>query len=345
MLYLRTIKEKYIEIYNEFISQLYIYAKVIRILANGYLTILLITPLNLKEILTSVKETLIKTNPDYEIVIKRLQLYYNMNLVTFGIDRDRNLIIQFPIFMQPYTQQPLVLYQLEIIPVPIVDKNTKADSYTQLQIKKPYLALNTETYINTRQQELATCKRIGYEFFCEEFSIVRHKSRYSCECALYLDLGKDIIKQNCDFQFYYNKTDITPTVLNRGNEIGLADLPDDKHTICTINNDIPIKIPSHPSLPVSRSVLCNCSIEAENNFLLESLAVSHDANTDLVMYFTVNTAFTSYIDQFNFTEDLKIPILTNKTTSEHTLSIFLNNSGFDEPLFTAPQTLREYFTV
>ena len=71
-----------------------------------------------------------------------------MKLVTFGIDRKINLIIQFPIFVQPYTQQPLILYQLETVPVPNVDKNTKANSYTQLQIKKPNLALNTETYIN-----------------------------------------------------------------------------------------------------------------------------------------------------------------------------------------------------
>ena len=37
--------------------------------------------------------------------------------------------------MQPYTQQPFTLYQLETVPVPIVDKNTKEDLYTQLQIK------------------------------------------------------------------------------------------------------------------------------------------------------------------------------------------------------------------
>ena len=47
MLYLRTIKDKYIEIYNEFISQLHIYVKVVRILAKGYLPVLLITPLKL----------------------------------------------------------------------------------------------------------------------------------------------------------------------------------------------------------------------------------------------------------------------------------------------------------
>ena len=92
-------------------------------------------------------------------------MYYDMKLVTFEIDRHRNLIIQFPIFVQPYTQKPLLLYQLETVPLHIVDKNTKADSYTQLQIKKPYLVLNMEKYINVRQQELATCKRIGYEFF------------------------------------------------------------------------------------------------------------------------------------------------------------------------------------
>ena len=44
--------------------------------------------------------------------------------------------------------------------------------------------------------------------------------------------------------FYYNKTDITPSVLDRGNEIILANWPNDKHNICTINNDIPIEIPS-----------------------------------------------------------------------------------------------------
>ena len=66
------------EIYNEFISQLYIYAKAIRILAKGYLPILLITPLKLQEILNSTREMLTKTNPDYDIVIKRLHLYYDM---------------------------------------------------------------------------------------------------------------------------------------------------------------------------------------------------------------------------------------------------------------------------
>ena len=259
--------------------------KVIRILAKGYLPITLNIPLKLQDILALIKETLTKTNPDFDIVIKRLHLYYNMKLVTFGIDRKRNLIIQFPVFIQPYTQQPVILYQLETVPVPVMDKNTKADTYTQLQIKKPYIALNTESYINIRQQELATCKKIGYEFYCKELFVVRHKSRYSYEIAIYFDLDKEIIKRICEFKFYYNKTDVTPTFHNGRNKIILANWPDDKPIICTINNDIPIKIPSHLYVLVNRSVLYNCGIEAENNFLLESLATCHDTDTNVVMYF------------------------------------------------------------
>ena len=123
----------------------------------------------------------------------------------------------------------------------------------------------------------------------------------------------------------------------------LANWPDDKHIICTINNDVPIKILSHPYVLVNRSVFCNCGIKAENNFLLESLATCHDADTILVMYFTVNTAFINYIDQFNLTEKTNISD-TNKPTSGHTLPIFLNDTRFDETLSTATQTLKEYIS-
>ena len=115
-------KEKYIAVYNEFITQLLIYAKAVRILAKGYLPISLITPYKLQEIINLVKETLIESNPDYDIVIKRLHFYYDIKLVTFRI--ERNLIIPFPNFVQSYTQQPLILYQLETVPVPIIDQKS-----------------------------------------------------------------------------------------------------------------------------------------------------------------------------------------------------------------------------
>ena len=58
----------------------------------------------------------------------------------------------------------------------------------------------------------------------------------------------------------------------------------------------------------------------------------------------MNTAFVNYVDQFNLTEMLTYPILTNKTTSKYTLPIFLNDTRFDETLLSAPQTLKEYIS-
>ena len=84
---MRTIREKYVHLYKEFISQIRLYEKAIRILSKGYLPISLLPPSKLQEILDKVKKVIQTTNPDYDIVIKRLHLYYNMKLVTFGIDR------------------------------------------------------------------------------------------------------------------------------------------------------------------------------------------------------------------------------------------------------------------
>ena len=272
LLYLRIIQDKYIALYRELITQLHTYVSAIRVLLKGYLPNTLIKLAKLQEILSEVKKILQITNPDYDLVLDRLHLYYDMQLVTFGIDKDMNLVIQFPMFIQPYTQKPLILYQLETVPVPILDKKTKAQSYTHLQVRKPYIALDSETYIFLRQQKLRSYKRIGYEFYCEELFIVKHKSSYSCESANYFNLTTEIIKSNCNFNLFYNKTDITPTVLGGGDEIVLANWPNDKHIICNVNNDILVKIPSHPYVLVNRSILCNCRIDADNHYLLESIA-------------------------------------------------------------------------
>ena len=173
--------------------------------------------------------------------------------------------------------------------------------------------------------------------------MVRHKTIHSCKSAIYFDLKIEIIKQNCDFLFYYNKTDNTLAVWDSNNKIILANWHQIT-IICSINNDIPIEILSHPYVVVNRSILCNCSIEVENNYLLDSLAACHDSRTKLLMYFTINLAFTNYINDFNLTEEINIPKFTNKSTSGVTLPVFLNKSKFNESLLSAPLTLKEYIS-
>ena len=341
LLFLRVVQDKYISLYKELLTQLRSYVSAIRMLMKGYLPTNLITPSKLLEILAEVKKTLQHTNPDYALVLERTHLYYDMQLVTFGIDRDMNLVIQFLVFRQPFIQKPLVLYQLETVPVLILDTNTEAQSYTHLQVSKPYLALNSETYISLTHQELQSCKKIGNKFFCEEHFIVKHKSSYSCKSAIYFNLTTDIIRNNCNFDFYYNNTDITPTVLDGGDEIILANWPNNKHTICNINNDIPVKIPSHPYVLVNRSILCNCGIEVDNHHLLESLAACDKKLTKLKKYFTINLAFTNYLDLLpNLTECLTLT--RDRTSYEQPLPVFLNVSHYDDSLSSRPSKLKEF---
>ena len=109
LLYLRVIQDKYVSLYRELIIQLKAYISAIRILSKGYIPTTLIPPNKLQNILTEVKGSLHQTNPDYTLVFDKLHMYYNMPLVIFGVDRNINLVIQFPIFIQPYIQEPLLL--------------------------------------------------------------------------------------------------------------------------------------------------------------------------------------------------------------------------------------------
>ena len=260
-----------------------------------------------------------------------------MKVVTFGIDYHKNLIIQFPAFVQPYTQTKLTLYQVETVPVPIIDSSNKIQSYTQLKIDKPYIALNDETYITICPQEQSNCKRISNEYFCEELFVVKSKHQYS---AGYFNANHDI-KENCDFYYYHNKTDITPSVLDRGKQIILANWPNYKRIICTYNNNIPVSIPSHLYVLLNKNVLCNCNIEAESNFLLESLATcdEHD-KTDLEMNFTVNLAFVDYLAQLNVS--LNTPINRNWTNVKQPIPISLDSFQINHKLMHAPVMLKDF---
>ena len=67
-----------------------------------------------------------------------------MKIATFDIDEERNLIVQFPLFIQPCIQQQLIMYQIEMVPIPIINQNKQVHSYTHLQVDRPHIAL---TYI------------------------------------------------------------------------------------------------------------------------------------------------------------------------------------------------------
>ena len=263
-----------------------------------------------------------------------------MKLVMFGIGYQKNLIIQFPVFVQSYTQTKLMLYQVETVPVPILDNGDKIQSYTQLKIEKPYIALNEEMYITIFPQELSNCKKSSYKYFCEELFVVKIKHQYSCVSAVYFNSNHDI-KENCDFYYYHNKTNITPSVLDGGKQIILANWPNYKRIICMYNNNIEVSIPSHPYALLDRNILGKCDIEAESNFLLESLAACNEhEKPDLEMYFMVNLAFMDYLAQLNVTLDT--PINRNWTNVKQPIPISLDSFQINPKLMHAAIMLKDF---
>ena len=172
--------------------------------------------------------------------------------------------------------------------------------------------------------------------------MVKSKHRYSCASAVYFNLEEEI-KQNCEFEFYFNKTNIMTSVLDGGHHIVLANWPNYKRIICTHNNNIPVNIPSHLYVLLDRNILCNCDIEAKSNFLLESLAACSEQvneNSDLEMCFTISLAFANYLDQLE--ETIDIPIERNWMHQMHVLPVSIEPFQMNQNLLQAPKTLKEY---
>ena len=96
---------------------------------------------------------------------------------------------------------------------------------------------------------------------------------------------------------------------------------------------------SHLYVLLKGTVLCNCGIEAEDNFLLESIAACPGKQSALTMYYTVNTAFMHYFD--SLTDNLETHISQNWTTQEQVFLISLQMFEFDSKLLKTPKTLKE----
>ena len=136
VLFLTMVREKYIKMYERFIEELKMYSKAIRVLSKGHLPA---TTIKIGENPKRSENSNCKSNNDYDLVLTRLYQYYEMKIVMFGIDNQRTLIVQFPVFVQPYTERRLIMYQIETVAVPILDENEQAQSYTELRIENHIL--------------------------------------------------------------------------------------------------------------------------------------------------------------------------------------------------------------
>ena len=314
-IYLTSVQETQLRLYDELERVLREFLSAVEILSRGYLPASLFPPSTLRRITSNALQMVQKKNPDYVLTIKHVTEYYDMKMVTFGVNDGEELLVAFPVFVQDHTRESMTLYELETVKVPITDTNLAANSYTEVKTSKPYIAFNRDYYIQLLTPELRMCKQIWHSYYCEELFLVKHKSKHSCESAIYYNLSKEVINDYCTFK-YFNNTTVMPSVLDGGPQILLANLLTPKRLICTYASDMARPVPSHDYVLVSRSMLCNCHMESGLTYLLKSIAFCEDASTEYTMSFALNLAFLHMIQELwpgNFS--MLPPTITSKELS------------------------------
>ena len=254
----------------------------------------LISDNQLREFLGKVDAMVKRNYPDYVLAATHISHYRDMKMVTFAVDQQTHSLIVtfFPAFIKNYKQPPLSLYEVETVPVPILDKNVKANSYLQVRIEKSYTAAGTDYYIQHTISKLLMCKSIRHIYYCEELFVIKHKSRHSCVSAIFYNLGPATITKNCKFDYYYNTT-VPSVILDGKRDVLLANFYGPRSLKCSsVNGGLSKPAPEHTYAVVNREFLCDCQLDLEHVSVLRQLSSCSKSNSSkMQMKFTINLAF------------------------------------------------------
>ena len=152
------------------------------------------------------------------------------------------LIIQIPIFFVNETQQPLNLFQLHNVPVPL-DRNTydrKENKYTEISLSHEYIAISGKEYMDISEKALSSCFTLHMDYLCKSLHLTTGIKQISCAAAIYMDISMEQDHPNeldikicelCSFT-YYEYLQPPPKILQTQDEILLANLPPNWQLIC-----------------------------------------------------------------------------------------------------------------
>ena len=293
MMYMKNAREEHVVTYTEAVKAARDFLDGIAIVTQGRLPRALISDNQLREILGKVDAMVKRNYPVYVLAATHISHYRDMKMVTFAVDQQtHSLIVTFPVFIKNYKQPPLSLHEVETVPVPIIDKNVKANSYSQVRIEKSYIAAGTDYYIQLRISELLMCKSIRHIYYCEELFVIKHKSRHSCVSAIFYNLGPATITKNCKFDYFYNTT-VPPVILDGGRDVLLANFHGPRSLKCSsVNGGLARPAPENTYAVVNREFLCGCQLDLEHASVLRQLSsCSKSSTSKMHMKFTINLAF------------------------------------------------------
>ena len=321
-LYVHSVLERQIRLYELMIHHLKDLLDCIGILSTGKLPPMLFPPTVLENITSNTIDMVCHTHPKYELAVGHISEYYDMKLCTFGVSIEGNMVVAFPIFVKDHSDKPKTLYELETVKVPIPDQNPKANSFSEVQYRKPYIAVNDDFYIQLPIQELQMCKMIRHVYYCEELFLIKHRTHPTCESAIFYNAPPTTVYSVCTFKYFYNIT-VQPSILDGGNHILLANQKAAKNLICSHNHNLAMPLAQFPYVLVNRSLPLSLSTPIWHDPFDQVLGSCKDA-TSLKLYFTINAAFNHYMAASSLPHSSEDP--NQLLPEQYIFDIFLNAS-------------------
>ena len=173
--------------YEHIIHELEVLLDALDNLSNGLLSHSVIRPGLLQSFLRQVELDFKVHYPEYELLLDKVEHYYNLLLINFKYDDF--LAIQIPLFVKHYTQQALSFYNIRTVPVPYhinakFSEDMEPSSYTWLHPKHQLLPMSYSTYVLLDTANIHNCFHFGNTYFCEQVFLTQHSTKCTCESAI-----------------------------------------------------------------------------------------------------------------------------------------------------------------
>ena len=167
-------------------------------LNSGYLIHRILDPKILAKYLEAIKDDLEETAPEFEPVFTNVYQYYGNSLISFTNIID-DLLLQLSILIKLKIQVPMLLFSIEMAPVPLdaeIYLEEKREN-TQIIPETELIALTENNYIPLMQAQISSCAKIGYMYYCEYAHLLKKRTEHTCMSAIYYDQGSDVKVKQC----------------------------------------------------------------------------------------------------------------------------------------------------
>ena len=114
---------------------------------------------DLTSYLKHVEEVIQEEYPQYELAIREINKYYDINFVSF-VAYDSTLFVHVPIYLKLKEQPILDLFRTESYAIPYDPADLVSNeygewigSYTKIEFEKKYMAIGEEIYLSFNQED------------------------------------------------------------------------------------------------------------------------------------------------------------------------------------------------